>query len=147
MSFLPLLCTMCQTSHICLWPVLTHIPVLFPCSLYSSVTHFLPPDWTASTRSMWRSAWLQASAPRSHSSSPSTTRWRWNRPLSLWRAEGEWSCPLLCLPQFPCSEYCSLSYSELPHTGYQNVQTKVLNPAITDFYGHLGGNNVNTTLT
>ncbi len=83
-----------------------------PWSLFSSVTPFLLlllllllPDWTASTRSMWRSAWLQANAPRSHSSSPSTTRWRWNRPLSWWRVEGESSCLLLCLPLFPCSKY------------------------------------------
>lgn len=72
---------------------------------FISQLFFFLPDWTASTRSMWRSAWLQANAPRSHSSSPSTTRWRWNRPLSWWRVEGESSCLLLCLPPFPCSEY------------------------------------------
>ena len=64
-----------------------------------------PPGWTASTRSMWRSAWLQVNAPRSHSSSPSTTRWRWNRPLSWWRVEGESRCLLPFLPLFPCSKY------------------------------------------
>lgn len=93
--------TLTSLSALLLTPCLSF--VLAPCfhpSLLSS-----PPGWTASTRSMWRSAWLQVNAPRSHSSSPSITSWRWNRPLSWWRVEGESRCLLPCLPLFPCSKY------------------------------------------
>lgn len=61
--------------------------------------------WTASTRSTWRSAWLQANAPKSRSSLLSTTRWKWNMPSSWWKAEGESNYLLLCLLLFPCSTY------------------------------------------
>lgn len=62
-------------------------------------------DWTASTRSTWRSAWLQANAPKSHSSLLSTTSWKWNMLLRWWKAVGESNYLLLCHPLFPCSTY------------------------------------------
>lgn len=68
-------------------------------------------DWTASTRSMWRSAWLQANAPKSRSSLLSTTRWKWSMPLSWWKVEGESSYLLLCLLLFPCSTHHFIALS------------------------------------
>lgn len=62
--------------------------------------------WTASTRPTWRSGWSRAIAPPSLSSSPSTTRWRWNRPWCWRRAAAPAGCPRSWQP-CPCSEYPS----------------------------------------
>lgn len=68
-------------------------------------------DWTALTRSMWRSAWLQVNAPKSRSSLLSTTSWKWNTPSRWWKVEGESNYLPLCLPLFPCSTYHFTSHS------------------------------------
>lgn len=90
------LCTYYSLFTIHLW--------CFDLYLWNCASFYLL-DWTASTRSMWRSAWLQASAPQSRSSLLSTTRWKWNMPLSWWKVEGESNYRLLCLLLFPCSTY------------------------------------------
>lgn len=71
--------------------------------LQSILDHLCAAGWVASIRPTWRSGWSQASAPLSPSSSPSTTRWRWNRPWCWWRVGAPPSCqPCRLCPYSTC---------------------------------------------
>lgn len=101
------LVTICDSTT-CVEFHIPHYPVYLLFTFhYSPLLPWLPCllDWTASTRSMWRSAWLQANVPKSLSSLLSTTRWKWNMLLSWWKVEEESNYLLLCLLLFPCSMY------------------------------------------
>lgn len=91
--------------------------------------------WIASTRPTWRSGWLRANAPPSLSSSPSTTRWRWNRPWCWWRAGAPPSCRLLCRP-CRCSK-CNRSLIEIDFSVSFICFKKKKSQAAMDFYEHL----------